>query len=414
MTNLSELTTLRVGGPAERIIAPATTRELVESALEVWASGDEWFVLGGGSNVVIADEGFHGTVIRVVTRGIEVSRDAGHVWASSALGRDLTAAVPPASAVISAIASEAAPAAEVTATLARTAKQPSKVYLRVQAGQNWDELVAWTVENGWSGMEALSGIPGSVGAAPIQNIGAYGQEMADVLTAVEFLDYETGEVLRLPAGELGFGYRTSVFKQGRRGIVLAVELELDDILGASAPIAYPQLAAALSAEVGDRVRVSEVRDAVLALRASKGMVLDEADADSWSAGSFFTNPIVSEEFARALPPDAPRWPLWDEPQDLAVPLGAEPASPPEHEERMVKLSAAWLIERSGISRGFRLTGSRAAISSKHTLAITNTGGATAAEVLQLASFVQTRVMSEFGVQLQPEPVVLAPPVEYHG
>ncbi|WP_166876128.1 UDP-N-acetylmuramate dehydrogenase [Salinibacterium sp. ZJ450] len=362
--NLADLTTLRVGGPAHRIVAPLTTQELIDTTLEVWGSGENWLLLGGGSNVVISDEGFDGTVIRVVTPGIEVFRS----------GPDAA-----------------------TAT----------VRIRVQAGQNWDELVAWTVENGWAGIEALSGIPGSVGAAPIQNIGAYGQELSAALVAVDFLDYESGELERLTADQLGLGYRTSTFKRGRAGLVLAVELELTDTGGTSQPIAYAQLATALGAPLGDRVALSGVRDAVLALRASKGMVLDAADPDSVSAGSFFTNPIVSENFARSLPTDAPRWSMAPDVADRVVPLGFEPALPPPPADDRVKLSAAWLIERSGISRGFRLPGSRAAVSSKHTLALTNTGGATADEILQLARYVQTRVMSEFGVQLHPEPVIVS-------
>ncbi|WP_232466229.1 UDP-N-acetylmuramate dehydrogenase [Diaminobutyricimonas sp. LJ205] len=367
---LAELTTLQVGGPAERVVAPLTTQELIRTTREVWASGEDWLLLGGGSNVVIADEGFDGTVIRVVNPGIEVSRS-----------------------------NSADVAAGSSSSLA-----PSTVRLRVQAGQNWDELVAWTVENGWAGIEALSGIPGSVGAAPIQNIGAYGQEVASALVAVDFLDYQTGELEHLEVSELGLGYRTSAFKRGRLGLVLAVEFELRDNGGASEPIAYSQLASALGVSVGDRVAVTQVREAVLALRSSKGMVLNPEDPDSVSAGSFFTNPIVSENFARSLPGDAPRWSMAPEVQDVAVPLGADPAPPPAHEEPTVKLSAAWLIEQSGISRGYRLPGSRAAVSSKHTLAITNTGGATATEIVQLAEFIQTRVLAQFGVSLQPEPV----------
>ncbi|WP_243855061.1 UDP-N-acetylmuramate dehydrogenase [Diaminobutyricimonas sp. TR449] len=367
---LAELTTLQVGGPAERVVAPLTTQELIRTTREVWASGEDWLLLGGGSNVVIADEGFDGTVIRVVNPGIEVSRS-----------------------------NSADVAAGSSSSLA-----PSTVRLRVQAGQNWDELVAWTVENGWAGIEALSGIPGSVGAAPIQNIGAYGQEVASALVAVDFLDYQTGELEHLEVSELGLGYRTSAFKRGRLGLVLAVEFELRDNGGASEPIAYSQLASALGVSVGDRVAVTQVREAVLALRSSKGMVLNPEDPDSVSAGSFFTNPIVSENFARSLPGDAPRWSMEPEVQDVAVPLGADPAPPPAHGEPTVKLSAAWLIEQSGISRGYRLPGSRAAVSSKHTLAITNTGGATATEIVQLAEFIQTRVLAQFGVSLQPEPV----------
>ncbi|MDQ1589370.1 MAG: UDP-N-acetylmuramate dehydrogenase [Microbacteriaceae bacterium] len=371
---LSTLTTLRVGGVPERVVQPEATEELVQVAREVWASGDNWLLLGGGSNTVASDDGFDGTVIRIATRGIERI---------------------PADGV---------------------------VRLRVQAGESWDELVAHTVREGWSGIEALSGIPGLVGAAPVQNIGAYGQELSSTLVAVDFLDFATGEVRRMTAAELGLGYRTSVFKQGIAGIVLAVELELaenDEVTGAalSRPIGYSQLADALGVTIGARVPAVELRRAVLRLRASKGMILDAADPDSVSAGSFFTNPIVSENFARSLPADAPRWPTTPAEPDVVTPLAAAGAAGGlataaqagaglAHGTYAVKLSAAWLIEKAGIHRGFALPGSSAAISSKHTLALTNRGGATAAEIVQLAGYVQSRVQSEFGVILQPEPVLV--------
>lgn len=359
MTELSELTTLGVGGPALRILAPDTRDGLVAAALEIWSGFDEWLVLGGGSNVVVADEGVDGDVLRVVTRGIRVERGVG-----------------------------------------------GAVHLHIEAGEPWDAVVALAVENGWVGIEALSGIPGTAGAAPIQNIGAYGQELGDTLVGVDFLDFETGEVQRLTATELGLGYRTSVIKSGRLGIVLAVELRLAASLdGLSAPISYDQLSTALGVELGLRAPLTEVRAAVKALRASKGMIWDPADPDSRSAGSFFTNPIVSENFARGLPDGLPRWPTEAETPARVLPLGAPIPSLMTGNYR-VKLSAAWLIERAGISRGFSLPGSGAAISTKHTLAIVNRGSATAREVVQLADYVQTRVMSEFGVMLRPEPVLV--------
>lgn len=365
---------MRVGGVPAQMVAPATEAELVDAALEVWGSGGEWMLLGGGSNTVAGDEGFEGTVIRVVTRGIAVTPPTpGH----------------------------------------------DRVTLRVQAGEPWDDLVAYAVDRGWSGVEALSGIPGSCGAAPVQNIGAYGQELSSSLVAIDFLDHESGERRRMAAAELELGYRTSVLKHGLRGIVLAIELELHDttaeasVLGSalSRPVAYAQLAAALGVQLGDRVPIASLRETVLALRASKGMVLDPNDPDTASAGSFFTNPIVTESFARSLPASAPRWIIAraDEPADRVIPLseyaGVGPAPGPE-DVRLVKLSAAWLIEHVGISRGFRLPGSRAAVSSKHTLALTNTGGASAAEIAELARYVQGRVLAEFGVLLQPEPVLI--------
>ncbi|WP_104083107.1 UDP-N-acetylmuramate dehydrogenase [Cryobacterium sp. Y11] len=377
---LSTLTTFRLGGPPSARVAPVTEQDLINETLVVWGLDENWLLLGGGSNTVVADEGFDGIVIHVVTRGIEVLADSSEPDAAGDTPAD-------------------------------------RVRLRVQAGEPWDDLVAHAVEHGWAGIEALSGIPGSCGAAPVQNIGAYGQELSDSLVAIDFLSYETGEVERIERRDLGLGYRTSALKQGLRGVVLAIELELHDtaaeasVLGSTLgqPLKYGQLAGALGVQLGDRVPLQIVRATVLGLRASKGMVLDPSDADTFSAGSFFTNPIVTETFARSLPPDAPRWPLDPEPADRVIPIeeymGVGPI-PGDEPVRLVKLSAAWLIENSGVSRGFRLPGSKAAVSSKHTLALTNTGGATAEEVAQLARYVLGRVQSEFGVNLQAEPVLV--------
>lgn len=332
---LSQLTTIGVGGPARELITTTTEAELVESSLAAWSTGDEWFVLGGGSNVVIADEGFDGTVIHVATRGIERVDAPG-------------------------------------------------IRLRIQAGEPWDAVVGYTLDHGFSGIEALSGIPGSSGAAPIQNIGAYGQELASSLTAIDFLDYLTGDVSRLAAAELELAYRSSALKHGRRGVVVAIELALEE--STTSVVKYEQLASALGVSVGDTVSAAQVRETVLALRASKGMVLDPLDPDSVSCGSFFTNPIVSENFARSLPAHAPRW--------------------LEADDRNVKLSAAWLIEQAGVTRGFSLPGSGAAISKKHSLAIVNRGGATAAQIAELARFVKAVVLAQFGVRLQVEPVAV--------
>lgn len=359
MTDLSKLTTLQVGGPATRLVEPATRAELVDVVGATWDSPEDWLLLGGGSNLVVADEGFDGTVLHVVTRGITEAR--------------VTGARP--------------------------------VRLTVEAGEPWDAVVAHACANGWSGIEALSGIPGSAGAAPVQNIGAYGQELASSLVAIDFLDFDTGSLVRVPAAELGLGYRTSALKRGRLGLVVSLELALADDSGLSQPIAYAQLASTLGVRIGDRVPVAELRAAVLELRASKGMLWDPADSDSASAGSFFTNPVVSEQFARQLPADAPRWPTAPEEAARVLPLGSD-IPHVARGEYLVKLSAAWLIEKSGITRGFSIPGSRAAVSSKHTLAIVNRGGATAADVVQLAGYIQTRVMSEFGVNLQPEPVLV--------
>jgi UDP-N-acetylmuramate dehydrogenase len=371
---LADLTTLNVGGNADEVVQPTTRDELLDVVTGTWASGEDWLLLGGGSNLVVSDDGFDGIVVRVATRGIErLDVESAALRPSAYLGS-------------------------------------RAVRLRVQAGEPWDALVDHCVGNGWAGIEALTGIPGSSGAAPIQNIGAYGQEVSSSLVAIEFFDYLTGELQRIPAPQLGLGYRTSLLKQGRQGLVVSIELELFEGTGGgdalSAPVAYEQLATLLDVRIGDRVPLDELRSAVRGLRASKGMLLDPNDRNSFSAGSFFTNPIVSENFARSLPAAAPRWPTSPDDPDVAVALGEAPATPRMRGEYRVKLSAAWLIERVGISRGFSLPGSHAAVSTQHTLALVNTGGATAEEVVQLARFVQTRVFAEFGVQLQPEPVLV--------
>jgi UDP-N-acetylmuramate dehydrogenase len=336
---LSELTSIQIGGTPAEIFLAKTRDDLIEHTLELWRSGDDWLVLGGGSNMVVADDCSDLRVVKVENRGIEIIRG----------------------------------------------KDDSKVTLRVQAGEDWDDFVAYTVEHGLAGVEAMSGIPGTVGAGPVQNIGAYGQELSDVLLRLEFLDYETHEVAVLEAKDLGFGYRTSVIKRGRPGVITWVELELQKLDGLSRPLYSTQIAADLGVEMGDQVPLADVRKSVLKLRASKGMVLSATDPDSVSCGSFFTNPIVSDKMARTLPTEAPRWEDEDD------------------EGLTVKLSAAWLIETAGIGKGFSLPGSGAAISSKHTLAIINKGGATAQDVLQLASYVQLQVSNRFGINLVPEP-----------
>jgi len=333
---LSDLTTIGVGGVPERFRIALTRDEIISEALEMWGEADEWLVLGGGSNLVVADQIPNLQVLQISAQGAN--------WVATG----------------------------------------PTVTVQAAAGTNWDVLVNFAVEQGFAGIEALSGIPGSVGAAPVQNIGAYGAELASVLTKVEFLDYLTGEVVTLPASELGLAYRDSIFKRGRQGIITMVELQLQKLGGLSAPIAFPQLANALGVELGAQLPLAQVRSAVLALRNSKGMVYNPTDADTRGCGSFFTNPIVSDRLARTLPADAPRWEV-------------------DEDGLKVKLSAAWLIERAGIPKGFALPGSGAGLSGKHTLAITNRGGATAEDVLQLAEFIQLCVANQFGVNLQPEP-----------
>lgn len=368
-TSFAALSTLGVGGPIRTLVRAADREELIALAHEAF-DDDRWLIVGGGSNILAGDEPFDGTVVLVATEGIEAEVHGDHVR------------------------------------------------VRVQAGHNWDAFVAYAVSHDWAGIEALSGIPGTVGAAPIQNIGAYGQEVADTITRVEFLDATTGQVRWLAAAELGFDYRASVFKgvagepPERSGVVLCLEFELAFTGGLSKPIAFAQLAQALGVPEGSQVPLAEVRSQVLRLRAAKGMVLDAADADTRSAGSFFTNPIVSARLAAQLPSTAPRWPVDPDEPAIAIPLTELAnyahviAEPLPERDRRVKLSAAWLIEHSGIGKGFSIHGSRAAVSSKHTLALTNRGGATAEEIAQLARFIQSRVQSEFGVWLQPEPLCL--------
>ncbi|WP_146793034.1 UDP-N-acetylmuramate dehydrogenase [Agrococcus baldri] len=379
---LADATTMRVGGEVATWVE-AATRDEVERAYAAALDDDftPLLLLGGGSNTVASSEPFDGTVLRVATRGI----------------RTLPAPQPPHRP-----AGEEPPADD-------------SVVLRVEAGESWEALVAQAVADGLAGLEALSGIPGSVGAAPIQNIGAYGQELASTLVGIELLERDTLEVRHVPAAELRLGYRDSAIKRGGlTGVVLSVDLRLRRSAdGRSQPVAYQQLASALGVELGTRVPLADVRASVLALRRSKGMVLSE-DPDSVSAGSFFTNPIVSARFANELPQDAPRWSVAPQLSATVLPLDADtPAGSVPSLERpvpQVKLSAAWLIEQAGVTRGFALPGSRAAVSSKHTLALTNRGGATGEQVAELARFVQARVENQFGVHLVPEPVLVGLPL----
>lgn len=346
-TPLSSLTTMAVGGVPTRYRVAETRDELAHIAAELSSSEEPWCVLAGGSNSIFSDQGFVGTVLLVRTSGISEEPAAG---AGAGAGAET-------------------------------------VRLRVEAGHTWDELVSYCVQQSFSGLEALSGIPGSVGAAPIQNIGAYGQEFASVLREVEFFDSELGEVLTLPADQLQLGYRTSTFKQGRRGVVLSVVIELTrSPLGE--PLQSTQVADVLGLELAEQTEMRAVREAVLALRSAKGMVWSEGDTDSHGAGSFFVNPIVPAKLLSALPDTVSFWPMGS--RD-----GVD----------SVKLSAAWLIEHVGVTKGYRLPGSAAAISDKHALAITNRGGATAEQVAELARFVQLRVHADTGILLHPEPIL---------
>ncbi|GLJ81050.1 UDP-N-acetylmuramate dehydrogenase [Microbacterium imperiale] len=366
---LAELTTLRAGAVPARMVEAHTTDELVAVLRELWADGEPWLVVGGGSNLLVGDDPFDGTVVVVRTSGIEEL----------------------------------------------PSPNPGHTRLRVQAGHSWDDLVEYAVAAGLSGIAAMSGIPGTAGAAPVQNIGAYGQEVVQTLVEVELLDEATGEVSVVPASELGLGFRTSVLKHhhgsvaARPAVILSITLELAQVGHGEFAVRGPQLRGALGLDPDATVTLRWVRETVLAVRASKGMVLDDADPDTWSAGSFFQNAVVTAAFARSLPPECPRWPVAPDPvADRIIPLneyyGVDPTD--EVAEPHVKVSAAWLIEHAGIGKGFALPGSRAGLSTKHALALTNRGGASAEQLAALARFVQQRVQSEFGLILQPEPVLV--------
>ncbi|MFC4588668.1 UDP-N-acetylmuramate dehydrogenase [Sphaerisporangium corydalis] len=303
---LAPYTTLRVGGPARAFAEAHSGEELVALVADADRVGEPVLVLGGGSNLMVSDEGFDGLVIRVTSRGVDV-RDDG-----------------------------------------------DRVVVTAQAGEDWDALVARAVAEGWSGIECLSGIPGLVGSTPIQNVGAYGQDVSQTVVGVRVYDRQARELLDLDAGQCGFAYRHSAFKADlARYVVVSVTYALERSVR-SGPVGYAELAARLGVEIGDRVTLREARTAVLALRRGKGMVLDAADPDTCSAGSFFTNPILTAPEAAELERRAPGFPRW------AVPGGA------------VKVPAAWLIEHAGFPKGYRRGPAR--ISTKHTLALTNPGG----------------------------------------
>jgi UDP-N-acetylmuramate dehydrogenase len=326
---LAPLTTLRLGGPTRRLVTAPSADAVITALRE---ATEPVLVMGAGSNLVIADEGWPGLVVRIGSRGRRVERRPG-----------------------------------------------GSVLLTVEAGEDWDEVVAATIADGLGGLECLSGIPGRAGATPVQNVGAYGVEIADVLVDVDLYDRTHDVVRRVPAAELGLGYRTSALKGRADAVVLRVRLALPGD-GRSAPIRYAELARTLGVAPGERVPAAEAREAVLGLRRGKGMVLDPADHDTWSAGSFFTNPVLP-----AAPPDAPTW---------------------DAGRGLVKVSAAWLIERAGFRRGHPGPGGRVALSSRHVLALTHRGGGTTADLLTLAAEVRDGVRARFGVTLTAEPVLV--------
>jgi UDP-N-acetylmuramate dehydrogenase len=337
---LADHTTLRLGGPADRWVRVETEAELVEAVSTADAAGEPVLVLGGGSNLVVADDGFRGTVVEVATRGVRPD-----VEDRAACGG---------------------------------------VMVTVAAGENWDDFVAHAVGSGWLGVEALSGIPGAVGATPIQNVGAYGQDVSQTIATVRVWDRQLRGVRTFANADCGFGYRHSRFKADPgRQVVLDVTFQLPQgDLGS--PVRYAELARRLDVEQGERVPAKDVREAVLALRRGKGMVLDADDHDTWSAGSFFTNPHVAPG---QVPEGAPAWPQAD---------------------GTVKTSAAWLIEHAGFGKGHGLDvrGGRAALSTKHTLALTNRGGASSEDLLALAREVRDGVEARFGIRLVNEPVLV--------
>jgi UDP-N-acetylmuramate dehydrogenase len=327
------------------VLEVTTEDDLVDAVRIADEAGDPVLVLGGGSNLVVSDAGFDGTVIAVRTRGIAVDAESCDDLVGLCGG----------------------------------------VMVTVQAGEDWDSLVARAVAEHWRGIEALSGIPGTVGATPIQNVGAYGQEVAQTIARVRVYDRYDRVVRTMALADCGFGYRTSRFKQATpRYVVLTVAYQLAHG-DHGRPIAYAQLAEALGVEVGAVVPSADVRAAVLQLRRAKGMVLDPEDHDTWSAGSFFTNPVLDADAAGRLPPDAPRF---------AQPDGS------------VKTSAAWLIEHAGYRRGFAGAEGQVSVSTKHTLALTNRGGATTGELLDLARELRGGVRARFGVDLEPEPTLV--------
>jgi UDP-N-acetylmuramate dehydrogenase len=334
---LAHHTSLRLGGPARSWVRATTEDALVDAVRRADEAGEPVLVLAGGSNVVVADDGFPGTVVEVATTGVSADHE----------GDDPTC---------------------------------GGVIVTVAAGEPWDEFVATAVERHWVGLEALSGIPGSVGATPIQNVGAYGQEVSQTLASVRVWDRTLRGPRTFAAADCGFGYRTSRFKADPgRHVVLEVTFQLrQGELGT--PVTYAELARTLGVEPGTRAPMTDVRRAVLDLRTRKGMVLDAGDHDTWSAGSFFTNPVVAPD---DLPDGAPAWPQPD---------------------GSVKTSAAWLIERAGFGKGYGDGPVR--LSGKHTLALTNRGGATTADLLALAREIRDGVQQRFAITLVNEPVLV--------
>jgi UDP-N-acetylmuramate dehydrogenase len=363
---LSAYTTLGLGGPTRRFIEAASNDELVAAVRAADLAGEPVLVLGGGSNLVVADDGFPGTVIHVASKGITV----GGRTSLNGVGRDG----------------------------ART------VAVTVASGETWDRLVEWTVSERLSGIECLAGIPGLAGATPIQNVGAYGQEVSQTILAVRAFDRRSRKIVTLSPAQCDFGYRSSMLKRAAAGRATGRYIVLDLTFGLrrpsaaepalSTPVRYAELARTLGVAKGDRVPLEQVRAAVLALRRGKGMVLDPVDPDTRSAGSFFTNPILTaDQFGEVQRKAAERF----------GPRAEVPYLDTDTGDGMVQLSAAWLIEQAGFGRGY---GGTARISTKHALALTNPGNADTATLLALARQIRAGVRSAFGVELENEPVLV--------
>ncbi|GAC70155.1 UDP-N-acetylmuramate dehydrogenase [Gordonia soli] len=345
--SLADLTTLRLGGPATSVTRIVDTRALVDEIIQRDAEGERLLIVGGGSNLVISDDGLDGTALVIGTDRVEFG----------------------------------------------TGRESGRPHVTADAGVNWDDLVAETLDAGYGGLECLSGIPGSAGATPVQNVGAYGVEVADLLRSVQVLDRRTGKLRWVSPGELGLGYRTSSLKHRDDHVVLAVSFWLNESRQ-SQPIRYRELAGVTGVGENERTDGSAVREQVLALRRGKGMVLDADDHDTWSAGSFFTNPIVGEDESEAVL------------ARIRERVGTDITVPTYPGPDGVKLSAGWLIERAGYSRGYPGPASPVRLSTKHTLALTNRGSATTDELLELARDVRDGVADAFGVRLHPEPVLV--------
>lgn len=361
---LAELTTTAVGGPARHYVAAHTEQEIIDAVRMADASGEPLLIVGGGSNLIVSDDGFPGTVLRIATEGYTVK------------SRDTMAGV----------------------------------FVEVQAGHSWDDFVHTAVLHAWSGLEALAGIPGLMGATPVQNVGAYGTDVSGTIASIRTWDRQRNTVKTFANADLDFGYRDSLLKRRTvdgwpRYVVLTVQFQLT--LGRmSAPIQYTELARVLGVEPGQRANALQTRKAVLELRASKGMVLDPDDRDTFSTGSFFTNPIVDQAVADALPADAPRFPVATRAGTGSGAGNGTGAGSGTGTGARVKLSAAWLIDRAGFSKGFGLPGGRATLSTKHTLAVTNRGGASAGDLLDVARQVRDGVESQFAIRLVPEPLLI--------